>query len=246
MSQQKSEKPVSERSVSNRFQLKTPVGTTLFSMLHHPSTRFKAEGEYFVILSLEEKEAQPLIDRIHATLQEFKQNNNINPRLKMQGEPYVKIVDEDTNQETGFVKFKFVRRGHVSDGLVELTPPAMFDAKGQPIRLLALGHGSKVALNYNLSPWASPLGYGVSLKLNAVQVIEWVPFNQGDPNDAASWGFEAHAQGFEANESQKRSLKGFEGDVSQRGSPQGDSFLRDSQGDPSLRDSQEADDGSHF
>ena len=232
MSQQKSERPVSERLVSNRFQLKTPVGTTLFSMLHHPSTKFKAEGEYFVILSLEAKDAQPLIDKIHATLQEFKQNNNINPRLKMQGEPYVRIVDEETQQDTGFVKFKFVRRGHVSDGLVELTPPAMFDAKGQPIRLLALGHGSKVALNYNLSPWASPLGYGVSLKLNAVQVIEWVPFSQGDPNDAASWGFESHEQGFEASESQKRSFKNSEG-----GSPQRD---------PSLRDSQEADDGSHF
>ena len=77
---------------SERFQLKTPVGTTLFSMLHHPSTKFKPEGEYFVILSLEEKEAQPLIDKIHATLQEFKQNNNINPRLKMQGEPYVSVT----------------------------------------------------------------------------------------------------------------------------------------------------------
>ena len=238
MSQQKS-----ERLVSNRFQLKTPVGTTLFSMLHHPSTKFKPEGEYFVILSLEAKDAQPLIDKIHTTLQEFKQNNNINPRLKMQGEPYVRILDEATQQDTGFVKFKFVRRGHVSkdDGVVELTPPAMFDAKGQPIRLLALGHGSKVALNYNLSPWASPLGYGVSLKLNAVQVIEWVPFNQGDPNDAASWGFETHAEGFEANESQKRSPKGSDG-----GSPR-DSSLRDSQGDSSPRDLPgEVDDGSYF
>ena len=238
MSQQKSE----------RFQLKTPVGTTLFSMLHHPSTRFKAEGEYFVILSLEEKEAQPLIDKIHATLQEFKQNNNINPRLKMQGEPYVRILDEETQQDTGFVKFKFVRRGHVSkeDGTVELVPPALFDAKGQPIRLLPLGHGSKVAINYNLSPWVTPLGYGVSLKLNAVQVIEWVPFSQGDPNDAASWGFESHEQGFEASESQKRSPKGFEpknseGDSSNRGQS-----FRDSQGDASLRDSQEVDDGSYF
>ena len=234
MSQQKSE----------RFQLKTPIGTTLYSMLHHPSTRFKAEGEYFVILSLEEKEAQPLIDKIHATLQEFKQNNNINPRLKMQGEPYVRIVDEETQKDTGFVKFKFVRRGHVSkeDGAVELVPPALFDAKGQPIRLLALGAGSKVAINYNLSPWVTPLGYGVSLKLNAVQVIEWVPFNQGDPNDAASWGFETHDQGFEASDAQKRSAKGFEPKNSERGSPHRGSSLRDSQGD----ESQEVDDGSYF
>ena len=235
MSQQKSE----------RFQLKTPVGTTLFSMLHHPSTKFKPEGEYFVILSLEAKDAQPLIDKIHTTLQEFKQNNNISPRLKMQGEPYVKIVDEETQQDTGFVKFKFVRRGHVSkdDGVVELTPPAMFDAKGQPIRLLALGHGSKVALNYNLSPWASPLGYGVSLKLNAVQVIEWVPFNQGDPNDAASWGFESQKQGFEASDAQKRSPKGSsgaspQGDLSQQGTSSGDFHQDDA--------SQEVDDGSYF
>lgn len=244
MSQQKSERPVSERLVSNRFQLKTPVGTTLFSMLHHPSTKFKAEGEYFVILSLEAKEAQPLIEKIHATLQEFKQNNNINPKLKMQGEPYVRILDAETQQDTGFVKFKFVRRGHVSkeDGVVELTPPAMFDAKGQPIRLLALGHGSKVALNYNLSPWASPLGYGVSLKLNAVQVIKWVPFNQGDPNDAASWGFESHAEGFEASDVQKRSPKGSSG-----ASPQGDlSRKGTSSGDFQDDTSQEVDDGSYF
>ena len=173
-----------------------------------------------------------------------KQNNNINPKLKMQGEPYVRILDEATQQDTGFVKFKFVRRGHVSkdDGVVELTPPAMFDAKGQPIRLLALGHGSKVALNYNLSPWASPLGYGVSLKLNAAQVIEWIPFNQGDPNDAASWGFESHEQGFEATDAQQRSPKGLKPEGFEPTNAEGDSSLRDSQGDQS----QEVDDGSYF
>ena len=172
----------------------------------------------------------------------------------MQGEPYVRILDEATQQDTGFVKFKFVRRGHVSkeDGTVELVPPAMFDAKGQPIRLLALGQGSKVAINYNLSPWASPLGYGVSLKLNAVQVIEWIPFNQGDPNDAASWGFESHEQGFEATDAQKRSSRNAERDLPQRSLPQGDSSHRDlsrqdtSSGDFQEDTPEEVEDGSYF
>ena len=234
MSQQKS-----ERLVSNRFQLKTPVGTTLFSMIHQPSTKFKQEGEYFVILSLEEKEAQPLIDKIHTILQEFKQNNNIKPKLKMLGEPYVRIVDEETNQDTGFIKFKFVRRGHVSkeDGAVELVPPALFDAKGTPIRLLPLGQGSKVMVSYKLHPWVTPLGYGVTLKLNAVQVIEWVPFNQGDPNDAASFGFEAYEEGFEASEAQKRSPKNSEKSLSTQDASSGD-FQEETH--------QEVEDGSYF
>ena len=194
---------------SDRFHLNSPLGTSLFSFLNQPSTKFRPEGEYFVVLSIGAKEAKPLIDKIDHTLEEFKQEANISPKLQLQGQPYAALLD-DQDQDTGFYKFKFVRRGRVSkeDGSVELVPPALFNAKGEPIRV-SVGNGSKLIVNYNLNPWISPLGYGVSLRLNAVQVIDLVSgFAQGDPLDAASWGFGIHAEGFEANTSQRDASQG--------------------------------------
>lgn len=104
----------------------------------------------------------------------------------------LKLADSSivTNEETGAVTIGFKMK---ASGISKKTQkpwamrPAVFDAAGQPLAPdKQVGGGSKVMVAYTLNPFSTAIGVGVSLRLEAVQVIELVEFGQGD---AAQYGF---------------------------------------------------------
>ena len=92
--------------------------------------------------------------------------------------------DKEKPSEITVVRFKvpqFQRRdGSLSEG------PRIVDAKKQPWDGAAIGNGSKVIVAFDIYDWDGENGCGMTFQPRAVQVVEFVPYEQVDPTD----GFE--------------------------------------------------------
>jgi hypothetical protein len=93
-------------------------------------------------------------------------------------------ADKEKPSEITVVRFKvpqFQRRdGSLSEG------PRIVDAKKQPWDGAAIGNGSKVVVAFDIYDWDGENGCGMTFQPRAVQVVEFVPYEQVDPTD----GFE--------------------------------------------------------
>ncbi len=92
--------------------------------------------------------------------------------------------DKEKPSEITVVRFKvpqFQRRdGSLSEG------PRIVDARKQPWDGAAIGNGSKVIVAFDIYDWDGENGCGMTFQPRAVQVVEFVPYEQVDPTD----GFE--------------------------------------------------------
>ena len=113
--------------------------------------------------------------------------------------PYVELSDDD-GKETGDVQFKFKQNAIIKSakkGLINVKIP-IFDAKGKPISDIVYG-GSLLKVSYSMRPYLmeSTKKIGVTLDLNAVQVLELV--SSSGAADAEGYGFGAE-EGYEGEE----------------------------------------------
>ena len=98
-------------------------------------------------------------------------------------------MDDDTGEPTGNVIIKFKSKAAYK--------PAVFDAKGSMMAKHNIYGGSVVKVNGSAAFYDSPsIGAGVTLRLRAVQVIEYVEGSSG----AGKFGF-GEEVGFTADES---------------------------------------------
>jgi hypothetical protein len=104
-------------------------------------------------------------------------------------------VDSEGN-ETGMVEFRFKTNAQANiNGEVRKFVVPLFDSVGNPVKCSPWG-GSQIRVNFSPIPFYNAVGNGlagVSLRLNAVQVIKLV----SGSGDAKSYGFEAVDGGFE-------------------------------------------------
>ncbi|RWO57038.1 hypothetical protein [Mesorhizobium sp.] len=117
-------------------------------------------------------------------------------------EPYSIVYDEDTEEDTGKIemKVKMKASGTRKDKTKWTAKPDLFDGKGKPLKKgIQIWGGSVAILNLDLEPYFvdGSGSYGVSRRLNAVQIIELV---SGGQRAASSYGFEAEEDGFDAND----------------------------------------------
>ncbi|BCS53327.1 DUF2815 domain-containing protein [Geobacter sp. SVR] len=197
----------------------TPKGTASFCWLKKPDTKFKPDGEYSVCLSIPAAEAAPLIAILEPIFEEAyaAQCEGFNKKMddakgpqkaKMKAKGEIKRGDfytpeyDDNGDETGNLIFRFKMAAQYkkkdSEEVVKMSPQ-VFDAKGTKLKSIPnIGGGSQIKVNF------SPTGYytdashqaGITLRLNAVQIIELVEFGGG--GNAGSYGFGAE-EGYEAN-----------------------------------------------
>ena len=111
-------------------------------------------------------------------------------------EPYLPELDAEGN-ETGNTIFKFKMNAQAEiKGETKFFKPSLFDAKGVPItKNINVYGGSTIKVNFSPTPYyndANALA-GVSLRLNAVQVLKLVTGGY----TAASCGFGVEEDGFE-------------------------------------------------
>jgi len=188
---------------SDEVQLTTPKTTFIFPALDAPDTKFKAEGEYKVKVRLDQDEAEPIlrtIKQIHQNnVQDVRKQKGKGKKVKEADMPYTEVEDDDGNL-TGEVEFNFKLPAQVTrrkDGKVINLSPKVFDAKKnimEPVPQIWNGSVGKVA--FKVRPYEAPIGVGVSLRLQAVQVIEVQGPNGGN---ADSFGFDDE-DGYEFSE----------------------------------------------
>ena len=163
------------------IRITTPAGVAKYPWLLKPDTKWNTEGEYKVTLVLDKEEAEPVISKIERVLEDHIAELKLgsNKKVKQGPLPYCDEEDDEGNP-TGRTEFKFKTKASIKPKI------PMFDSRGTPMSGVNVWGGSKIKVNSLLYPYVAPMGAGISLKLNAVQVLELV---QGS-GDTEGFGFE--------------------------------------------------------
>lgn len=182
----------------------TPRGVLKYPKLVTADTKFDAEGTYSTKFLLpgdedETKEFMALLDDIYGKgLEVFKKENPKKSKTATLVAPYHMEVDDEGN-ETGNVEFSFKRKAtgkSQKTGKTWQNKVALYDAKGKPTKADPWG-GTIAKLSVIIDPperaYSNPAGVGVTVRLDAVQIIE---LKAGGERDAKSRGFEEE-EGYE-------------------------------------------------
>lgn len=182
-------------------QFKTPKGTFKYPRLGEADTKFKENGEFSVklVLSAEnagvlEAKLKPLHDAavVFGKAEYAKLPVATRKKTEFKVQPLSTPVYDDAENETGEVEFNFkMTASGVSKktGKAWARKPNIFDAKGQPMDGKKVWGGSVgiVAFEVGEPYYTTAAGAGISLRLNAVQVIELV---SGGQRAASDYGFD--------------------------------------------------------
>lgn len=195
----------------------SPKGTFRYPALVTPDYGTKdfpkEDGEYKVQLILTEAEAQPLIEKLQplydAAISEGEEKFKglkVEQRKKLgslkANDLYAIEYDQETEEPTGNVIFKFTMRasGKKKDGTTWNMKPAIFDAKGTPMKEPpAIWGGTVGKISFEAAAYFIPGtgSAGLKLRLNAAQIIDLV---SGGGKDAGAFGF-GEEEGYEAEDS---------------------------------------------
>lgn len=186
-------KPKIPPTVFRRAKLSYPY-------LNAPDTKFNAKGVYTVkaVYPIDDPTARAmvaLIDKAHAVHEKSKEVAEYRRKLK-KGKVAQANYPYEENHEEGTVTFNFkMNASYEKDGETKPLKPGLFDAKRKPLAAgVKIGGGTVANVSCQLFPYAAEVaGYGISLRLVAVQVLELVEFGG---QSAASAGFEDE-DGFE-------------------------------------------------
>jgi len=184
--------------MAKREKFTTPKGTFIFPKLTEPDYKFKENGEYSLKLRLDGEDAKELKQQLESRrdewVAEWKKDNKKKP--KVADLSCTEVVDDEGN-ETGEMDFKFSMPARVKTqaGKEFDLSPKLFDSKGKPIPKGTQIWGNSVGrVAYWIRNYEAPIGVGIALKLEAVQVIELVG---PETQSADSFGF-GEEDGFEA------------------------------------------------
>ncbi len=194
----------------------SPEGIAVFPALTTPDTKFAKNGIGVYKTGLKLPADHPFVEKVRemheaackAARKELEEKNADLPKPKQVN--LAKVIDSDPPMKddvdtegnpTGNVIINFKANAGYIDKKTEQVKPLrmpLFDAKGKPVKGIDVWGGSRIAVNYEALPYyvASSKSVGVSLRLNAVQVIE---LRNGQAKDAAAFGFGSHDEGFDSS-----------------------------------------------
>lgn len=160
----------------------TPAGVAKWAWISKADTKFNSDGEFKVTLVLDQDTATPVINKIEKELDTFYKGLKAQGKKKIKEavRPYGEEVD-DEGDPTGNVEFRFKSKQKFKPRI------PVFDSKGKPLTDVEVWAGSKIKVNTALAPYEAPIGAGLSMRLNAVQVIDLV---QGSSGTAEGFGFD--------------------------------------------------------
>lgn len=211
----------------------SPIGTAGWVCVAKPSVKFDKDGEYSLdlVISPEEYEAlKPAWEAAAKAKHEEAlkaETNKVKAAairkfdIHIPGSPEVNKEGE----ETGNILLKFKAKALVKPkaGKPFTKTIGVFDAKGKPMNGKTLGRGSRLKAAYDLVPFCAPglKKYGVSLRLQAVQVIEFVAYIGGASAEGYGFGEE---DGYSYEEPTEGQVEGTEGGEAPAGDSNGGDF----------------------
>lgn len=165
----------------------TSVGKAMWShLLSTEQFDGKDTNKYTVSLSLAPKDEKALLAKINKEWEKFKESDDMHGK-KCTGVMSNGFKEGEEGRDNLF-KFKQTAVIHTRTGKTFEHHVPVYDAKCQEISgtMEELGNGSKVKVAYELVPfYVNARVYGVSLRLSAVQVLEF----QSQETTAKDFGF---------------------------------------------------------
>lgn len=178
----------------------TPKGElTGFNAIFEPSVKFNKEGAYNANIVLSKEDGEAILNLVKAVQKEqFKNFKNKNDKLA-EIQSIVPISETTDDGEIiydpeGKYVLKTKNTANIKDGVIGKRI-AVFDSNLKPVKKLNLGAGSIVKLKVSISGYSVAGKVGVSIRLEAVQVIKYVPY---ESVSGTADGFEVEADGFDA------------------------------------------------
>ncbi|WEM05508.1 ssDNA binding protein and ssDNA annealing protein [Ralstonia phage BOESR1] len=195
----------------------SPRGVFVYPKLNEPdygNEKFpKPDGEYSVNLRMTREAAEQWInaklkthlDEAYAEAEAEFAKLPVGTRKKLgsvtQNDLFKIEYDKETEEETGFVTFKFAMKagGKTKAGKEWSRKPVIFDAKGKKmVKTPDIWGGTEGKVSFEARPYFIPGtgAAGLKLALNAVQVID---LKSGGGRDAEGYGF-GEEDGYEYDE----------------------------------------------
>jgi hypothetical protein len=161
-----------EKKMDDKYlKLVTPKGVAQYPWLTKADTKFNPDGIYKIDLLLQVQEATNLTNKLIAYAKE--QFPKGSPKL-----PFKSELD-DSGAKTGNVIFRFKSK----------KKPTLFDATGTPMDdSVVIYGGSTVKVSASAGAYNAAGNAGITLYLNAVQVIDLVS-GSGGGDDLSTYGF---------------------------------------------------------
>lgn len=181
---------------SNYLKITSDRGEALYAYLKTPEVY---EGEaigYTIQAKFGQKATEALINKLEEELDRAKSDGQYAGK-KFLKEPNMGYREK----ENGDIIFKFKTKHEYKKGdeIIKRTVP-VFDANGKPIDV-NIGNGSVVKIAFSVIPyWKSVKSNGISLFLDAVQVLDLKEYSGGGNADAFGFAKEEGYVGQEAAE----------------------------------------------
>lgn len=194
------------------INITTPVGVAVFPKLNTPDTKFNVNGAFTCRLKLTAEEAQPIIDKFEAGLSKHFEDIKAElmagdgkskakaKSLKMAADKPYKAEFDDEGEETGYVLINFKMPHRIPrEGKPDLLlRPDIFDSAGKQLKNPPeIWGGSRLVVAGQLRPFSTAIGVGMSMRLQAVQIVE---LKSAGSRDASGYGFGATAGGYESDD----------------------------------------------
>ena len=175
-------------------RINTPVGTLQYPHLTSPDTRYVAEGSYHTKFSLPASECDGLIEKLTAVRDEYFDNLSAkDKKTHNKVDAHAPELDEE-GEETGNIIFNFKQKAKITskEGKVWEVQPSLFDSANNKLdpEGLKLWGGSRGRISAEVVPYAmaSTKSVGVTLRLKAVQVVEFSSGGGASPFDTFDGG----------------------------------------------------------
>ena len=196
------------------FEGVTPKGQAMYARVHEPQTKVgtvNIDPSYSMTLLMpkDDTNAQAIMKQLDEVMvqaeimaDEFaaKAKGRRKDRPQCHNENYGAYYDNEGNEtEFFFIKAKSKACGVTPSGKEWSFKPVVFDASGKPFPAKnppLVGNGSECRMAITVSPYAQGIGFGLSIHLDAVQVLNLVEYHG---RSASSYGFSAE-EGYKVTE----------------------------------------------
>jgi hypothetical protein len=200
------------------LKVTTPICKFKYAWLVEPDTKFD-EPVYKVIALVPAADASEIEEQLTSLMERFKQQlKAAEPNKKFKLAPPSFEYTEEDGEPVLAIKMKRRAAGISKSGQPYTQSVALFDSQGKPITnpapLSKMGAGTTGRLTFIAKPYSTAFGVGLSLKVLAAQVINFVPYGGGSDG----YGFKPVENGWTEGEAaavpfdSSASIKPTEGD----------------------------------
>lgn len=185
----------------NSFRtITTQKGQCLYAYLDKPEVFEGKEMGYSIQFKTDKEGTDKLIKAIHEELEAAKASPEFRGK-KWSSEPFLGYREKDGDI---IFKFKASTSYKTRTGEVMQRHIPVFDSQNHEVTDKTMGNGSTVRINFTIIPFnMNARMNGVSLRLNAVQLINLVPFGQ---QSAAQYGFGTEEGGYSVEDKKKNDV----------------------------------------